>query len=187
MRARIAAGLAVAVLGGCMRGPNPLPPPAVAPSGEFAKRIDAYLTLRRRVAATLPPRKETDDAARLVERRKRLAAGIRAARPDARQDAIFTRDVEVDFRRVVQEDIHARAPDDRAGVRKEVPRLSFAVNDEYPETKPLATVPPKLLAKLPRLPEELQYRFFDRHLILLDVDANLIVDYIPDALPAAPA
>jgi len=58
---------------------------------------------------------------------------------------------------------------------------------KYPETKPLATVPPKLLAKLPRLPEELQYRFFDRHLILLDVDADLIVDYIPDALPAATA
>src|SRR5439155_1763234 len=110
MRARIAAGLAVAVLGGCMRGPNPLPPPAVAPSGEFAKRIDAYLTLRRRVAATLPPHKETDDAARLVERRKRLAAGIRAARPDARQGATLTRDGEIDFRRVAQEDIPDALP-----------------------------------------------------------------------------
>ena len=41
-----------------------------------------------------------------------------------------------------------------------------------------------LLASLPRLPKELEYCFFDRHLLLLDVDADLIVDYIPDALPA---
>jgi hypothetical protein len=59
------------------------------------------------------------------------------------------------------------------------------VNGDYPSAAPLATVPPMLLAQLPRLPEEVEYRFFDRHLILLDVDANLIVDYIPNALPPA--
>ena len=167
-----------------MRGPNPLPASAVTPSGELTKRIDAYLALHRRVAATLPPRKETDDPARLVERRKALAAGIRTARPGARQGAIFTAAVEADFRRIIRADITARQPDDRAAMRKEVPRLPIAVNEEYPEHAPLATVPAMLLAHLPRLPEELEYRFFDRHLILLDVDANLIVDYIPDALPA---
>src|SRR6266404_1798362 len=55
----------------------------------FESRCD-----HRRVAATLPPRKETDDPARLVARRKALAAAIRAARRDARQGAIFTPAVE---------------------------------------------------------------------------------------------
>ncbi len=170
-----------------MRGPNPLPPPSVPASDELTTRIDAYVALHRRVAATLPPRKETDDPAQLVARRKALAVGIRAARPDARQGAIFTPAVEADIRRIIRADIRAREPDDRAAVRKEVPRLPFAVNDEYPEGAALATVPAMLLAQLPRLPEILEYRFFDRHLILLDVDAHLIVDYIPAALPAEPS
>jgi hypothetical protein len=184
-RARIAVYLAVVALGGCMRGPNPLPAPAVPVSDELTKRIDSYLALHRSVEATLSPRKETEDPVRLVERRKALAAGIRAARPDARQGTIFTPAVEADIRRIIRADIRAREPDDQAAMRKEVPRLPFAVNDEYPESAPLATVPAMLLAHLRRLPEDLEYRFFGRHLILLDVDANLIVDYIPDALPAA--
>jgi len=166
-----------------MRGPNPVPPPAMAPSDELTKRIDAYVALHRRVAATLPTKQPTDDAAAIVQRQKALAAAIRAARSDAQQGAIFTPAVAADYRRIIYTDLRARAPDDRAGVRREVPRMPFAVNDEYPQSTPLATVPAIVLAHLPRLPDEVQYRFFGRHLILLDVDANLIVDYIPDALP----
>ena len=32
-------------------------------------------------------------------------------------------------------------------------------NAPYPEGAPLSTVPPDLLAKLPKLPEPLEYRF----------------------------
>ena len=58
------------------------------------------------------------------------------------------------------------------------------INEPYPTTLPLATVPPTLLMKLPTLPPELEYRFLGRHLILRDIKANLIVDYIPDVVPA---
>ena len=34
--------------------------------------------------------------------------------------------------------------------------------------KPLSTVPPNILVALPRLPDDIQYRFLGRHLILLD-------------------
>ena len=47
-------------------------------------------------------------------------------------------------------------------------------------------MPPLLLTQLPPLPPELQYRFLGRALILLDADANLIVDVVPDALPERP-
>jgi hypothetical protein len=43
-------------------------------------------------------------------------------------------------------------------------------------------VPPNLLADLPKLPEDLEYRVIDRHLILRDVHANVIVDYVPNAI-----
>jgi hypothetical protein len=38
-------------------------------------------------------------------------------------------------------------------------------------------VPASLLLNLPTLPEPLQYRIIGRHLILLDEDADVIVDY----------
>ncbi len=60
--------------------------------------------------------------------------------------------------------------------------VPFKVNAAYPENQPLPTVPPDLLARLPKLPEQLEYRIVDKHLILRDVDANLIVDYMLNAI-----
>jgi hypothetical protein len=57
------------------------------------------------------------------------------------------------------------------------------VNDEYPKSIPLATVPPKLLAALPPLPHGLEYRFVGRRLILHDTLTNLVVDILENAIP----
>ena len=43
-------------------------------------------------------------------------------------------------------------------------------------------MPPTLLAVLPKLPEDLEYRIIARHLILPDVHANVIVHFIPNAI-----
>lgn len=184
---RIALALFVAALVASSRPrPSAYAEMPAASAAEFNTRVAEYVTVHRRAAATLRMQRQTADGAGITERQKALADRIRAVRLDARQGQIFTAPVEADLRRITRVDLSARDPADRAAVRKEVPRLAFRVNDEYPTDAPLATVPPMLLAILPRLPEELEYRFFDRHLILLDVDANLIVDYIPDALPPAP-
>jgi hypothetical protein len=42
-----------------------------------------------------------------------------------------------------------------------------------------------LLDALPRLPEGLEYRFMGNDLILRDTKANLIVDFINNAVPTA--
>jgi hypothetical protein len=39
------------------------------------------------------------------------------------------------------------------------------------------TVPANLLINLPTLPEPLQFKIIGKHLILLDEDADVIVDY----------
>ena len=57
------------------------------------------------------------------------------------------------------------------------------VNAVYPEHIPLQTMPPSILLNLPELPRELDYRIVGRTLVLRDVGANLIVDYIPGAIP----
>jgi len=58
----------------------------------------------------------------------------------------------------------------------------FKVNGVYPKAQPLGSVPSNILATLPPLPEDLEYRFIEKHLILRDTRANLIVDYIPNAI-----
>ena len=67
--------------------------------------------------------------------------------------------------------------------RSEPVRIPLRVNDTYPEKLPLQTTPPTLLLNLPKLPEELDYRVVGNNLVLRDVEANLIVDFIPQAIP----
>ncbi len=56
------------------------------------------------------------------------------------------------------------------------------VNGRWPGTA-LTTMPPDMLALLPPLPRELEYRFVHRDLVLWDVRADLIVDVLRDAIP----
>jgi hypothetical protein len=60
--------------------------------------------------------------------------------------------------------------------------VPLKVNAPYSEGAPLSTVPPNVLAALPQLPEALEYRVVGKHLILRDVKANIIVDFIPNAV-----
>ena len=48
---------------------------------------------------------------------------------------------------------------------------------------PLATFPATLLPLLPRLPEQLEYRVVQNYLVLRDIEANLILDVMPNAVP----
>ena len=64
-------------------------------------------------------------------------------------------------------------------VKKNVP---VRVNGDYPDSAPFSSMPPTLLLKLPQLPDEVRYRFVGRHLILRDTEANVILDYILDAV-----
>jgi hypothetical protein len=56
------------------------------------------------------------------------------------------------------------------------------VNERFPRQRG-AAMPPCLIAALPPLPDPLQYRFLDRDLVLVDVDASLVVDLLPGVLP----
>jgi len=67
---------------------------------------------------------------------------------------------------------------------QEVPPQSPAsVNAPYPKNAALATVPPLLLLRLPKLPDGLEYRFMGRDLILHDTTANIVVDILREAAP----
>ena len=61
--------------------------------------------------------------------------------------------------------------------------VKLIVNSRYPDTVPLTTVPPQVLQTLPKLTEDLEYRFIGDSLILLDTHAHVIADFIEDVLP----
>ena len=62
-------------------------------------------------------------------------------------------------------------------------QVKLAVNASYPSAAPLSTVPPTVLLTLPILRKEVEYHFVNRDLVLLDVEANLILDFIKNAAP----
>jgi hypothetical protein len=147
---------------------------------DFSARVWDYSELRSELEKGLPPLTVTDDSAEIRRAVRALAKRIRMARAGAKQGDIFTPTISVEFRKVLILEMDANAwaaiMDDNPG------EFSNKINGTYPEEKPLSTVPPNILAVLPRLPGDIQYRFLGRHLILLDTRANVILDRIPFAI-----
>jgi hypothetical protein len=151
---------------------------------DFQSRVAQYVELHDRLEKEAPPLKKTKDPAEIRASQEGLAAKIQKAREGARQGEIFTPEVRRAFRRLMYPEMKGPdGRDTRESLKEDAPKgVRMKVNAKYPDDAPLPTVPPNLLAALPKLPEELEYRFIDRHLILRDVHADIIVDYIPNAL-----
>ena len=62
-------------------------------------------------------------------------------------------------------------------------RIEVGINTNYPAGVPLQSSPATLLLNLPKLPPELDYRIVGNALVLRDVTANLIIDFMPGAIP----
>jgi hypothetical protein len=113
-----------------------------------------------------------------------LAAALRAARAHAKQGDLIPVEVQNQIRTTVIADMRRRTPATKRAAMVEVPNGPLpGINKNYPDRAALPTVPPLLLASLPRLPDNLQYRFFGQHVVLLDGDTEIVVDYVTNAVP----
>ena len=150
---------------------------------DFKKRVDAYLQLRKTITQKYPEVKETGNPTKIHEREVALGKAIGLARANAKAGDIFG-PLSGHLLKVVEDDWNSRSPADQKAILSEIPRgLMLKVNQPYPPKLPLVTAPSKLLAQLPVLPEELEYRVVDRRLLLRDRDANVIVDVLVGAEP----
>ena len=151
---------------------------------DFKSRIDKYVALRNDLKKQVPPLKETKDPAKIQASQEALSEKLRAARKDAKAGDIFTLETRQLFRRLMYPETTGReGAVTKEALREDAPKgVPVKVNAKYPEGTPLPTVPPNLLAALPKLPEDLEYRIINRDLILLDVHANVIVDVIQNAI-----
>ena len=148
---------------------------------DFKARVDKYVELRKKADDNAPPMKKTDDAAELRTAQQGLAERIGAARTPAKHGDIFTPEIAATFKKLLRPE--AKEAGAKASIKDDNPGdFPFKVNGPYPSKEPLSTVPPNVLASLPPLPKDIEYRFVSKHLILRDARANLIIDYIPNAL-----
>ena len=158
--------------------------PQAAAQAEFQKRLAAYVALKSDLNRRLGPLSTALSAAELATRQRQLATAIQEARKSSRPGDLFAPPIVQVITETIKTDLARRPLTDKRAAFEEVPTGTRPVlNRVYPVGAALATVPPLLLNNLPRLPDNLQYRFFDRHVVLLDGDTELIVDYILDVLP----
>ena len=147
---------------------------------DFTTRVGAYSELRSRLESRLPAVMVTDDVGQLRRGRRTLAGAIRAARPGAVQGEFFTAATRAQFQLVLASVMDARM---WAVIMDENPgAFGHDIDGTYPDGKTFSTVPGLILAQLPELPDDIQFRFVGRHLILYDVRANTIIDRMPDAI-----
>jgi len=155
---------------------------------QFTDRVHTYANLHKSAASGVPGSKPTDLPEVIAARQLALARKIREARPGAKRGDIFTEDAAKAFRIVIRAQFEG--PDGhkaRTTIRQgdPLPEMQLKINETYPSKLPFTTVPPSLLLKLPKLPDVLAYRIVGRDFLLLDVEADLVVDFIRDVIPAS--
>jgi hypothetical protein len=172
---------------------QPAPPPEGQPVNADARalesmlaRINDYAELHKKLEDSLPKLSKESTPEQIDKKQRALGRLIQEKRREAKPGDIFTPEAQAVIKRLLAR-VFA-GPEGaalRASIMDENPvAIKLAVNSRYPDTIPLSTVPPQVLQGLPKLPEEMEFRFIGRHLILMDVHAHIIVDLIQNALPA---
>lgn len=152
---------------------------------DFNQRVAGYVKLHKMARAEVHGLKPTESAEAIEHHEHELAHRIREARSGVAQGNIFTPGIAAEFHRLLA--IALQGPDAasiRESLRSAAPLRTrpLHVNGAYPVSLPLQSTPPSLLLNLPPLPKELEYRIVGRDLVLHDIEANLIVDFIHNAM-----
>ena len=152
----------------------------------FQQAVDGYVSLK---AEATDGRQAPEISLGMGNIRRAIAArhdAIAAARSGARQGDVFSNEVKRIVRARIHEVLSLHGLNDiqaLAIVDDEVsgPVPMIIVNGFFPWDYGSAMLP-CVIGALPPLPRGLQFRFVHTSLVLLDVEADLIVDILPHAL-----
>jgi len=150
---------------------------------QFTARVYDYVEIHRRAAAGIeqPMCAEPEELARQTHE---LANAIREARPRAKEGDIFTLAASEMFRARIAAIVRRTNFDVAAFLARhggDGEDLDVHVFGTLLWPAHVALTP--ITRQLPELPPELEYRFTGRHLVLMDMGANMVVDVLRDALP----
>jgi hypothetical protein len=199
---RIATLLHLMVIFSCVFLPDRLPPgmtlygqnqksPGVtsgnpeAAIAAFKKQVKEYVKLREKLEGKLAKLSKDSTPEQIQAHKTIFEEQVRAARVNAKPGDIFRSDIASHIRATIREEFKGR---ERKELRETVLEadtkgVPLRVNYPYPETKELTQIPPTLLLKLPQLPKQVKYRFVGRHMLLVDRENGLIIDYMLNTLP----
>jgi hypothetical protein len=182
--------LAHVVLVGALTAAYAVEAPPARPSeaqaiAAFETHVKEYVALHEKLEATLPRFHKRSTPEQVDKNQRALGDLIKAARRDARPGEFFTPGMQAFVRRILAEVLSG--PDGktvRSSIMDENPGLPrLVLNERYPSSIPLSTMPPQVLAPLPKLKGELEYRFIGSRLILVDTEADIILDFTDDVVP----
>jgi hypothetical protein len=155
---------------------------------DFEKRLNDYMDVQKTLARKVTPLPQEASPETIDKHQRALAALLENARRTARPGDIFTPAVQAIVRRELARIFGG--PEGKqllASIMDENPvAVTLRINARYPDQIPMSTMPPEVLAVLPPLPKDLNYRFISDQLILLDTIAHIVVDYVSKALPGVP-
>ena len=151
---------------------------------DFRRRANDYMKLQEKLQKQGTRQKERDDIGENLVSAQALAMRIRFARHDARPGDLFTPRIAMALRRAMDPELRGLATlRVRESIREDAPEIFvLVVNGDYPAGASRSTMPGNVLRILPSLPSGLEYRIVDTHLVLMDLDANVVVDYMLDVM-----
>ncbi|MBI4165776.1 MAG: hypothetical protein HY508_08595 [Acidobacteria bacterium] len=151
-------------------------------------RLNEYIELYTKLEGTLPKLPKDATPQQIDNNQRMLGKLVQQARRTAKPGDIFTPQARPVIKHLLAsvfggpdgKQLKASIMDERQAAPSAV---KLRVNARYPDIVPLTSVPPQVLQTLPKLTENLEYRFIGDSLILLDVHAHVIVDFIDGAMP----
>ena len=155
---------------------------------EFSDRVQAYLKRQKTILADLPALKSTNLPEAIAAYQQARARKIQEARRDAKAGDVFTPAACEAFRRASRPAAEGEKSPGAPAVQvpdAPGPGIRLVVNGIYPDTEPITTFSPVMLAAFPPLPDELNYRIVGRTLLLIDVQSRVIIDIAHLILPPA--
>jgi hypothetical protein len=167
------------------QGANGAPAAEAAALKQFDDAIATYMALRRKLRSEVKGPVTTSSSSQLTNASDALAGAVQRSRQGAEVGTIFNEPVAIVITRRIAAAVRTEnlvpvlAGIDDEGKAGPAPKIHLRL----PVSAQMATMPPSLLKVLPTLPKELEYRILGRSLILRDIDASLILDYIPVAVP----
>lgn len=158
---------------------------------DFNTRIESYIKIHRQAeqksGLTAHP-KAVRSAEAIIKRQHAMAEHIGSLRKKANEGEIFTPDIAAYFSRRLDAAYQSNPEGISASLAcvSEIVEKKLRPNDVYPETWDYNMMPPTMLLHIPRMPQELEYRIVNKDLIIRDVEANMIVDVMRNAITTLP-
>lgn len=177
--------LIVALAVSCRSGAPHLDTPEAQAVVAFKDRVTEYVALHEKLEATLPKLPDKASPEQVDNNQRGLGELIKSARRDAKPGDFFSPGIQTMVKRVLADVLSGPGGGTvKASIMDENPGVpTILVNERYPSSVPLSTMPPQLLDHLPPLRGELEYRFLGRRMVLVDTEADIILDFTDPVLP----